>query len=84
MKRVIVVAILMGIGVGACRNRGNVEITKGVTRKGESMEVTVSIKMPGKDVHYDTTFSTAAMSREQQDSFLNKLYDSLGVGDVHK
>ena len=77
MKTAITLALL-GISVAAIGQERS-SISRSINDNGKTLRIKIDVEQPNRDIHYDQEFDAVGMSKEEKESLISSIQDSLGV-----
>lgn len=77
MKTAITLALL-GISVAAIGQERS-SISRSINDNGKTLRIKIDVEQSSRDIHYDQEFDASGMSKEEKESLISSIQDSLGV-----
>jgi hypothetical protein len=77
MKTAITLA-LFGISVAAVGQERS-SISRSIDDNGKTLRIKIDVEQPSRNIHYDQEFDAVGMSKEEKESLISSIQDSLGV-----
>ncbi|RRA99954.1 hypothetical protein [Larkinella rosea] len=77
MKTAITLALL-GISVAAI-GQDRSTISRSINDNGKTVRIKIDVEQPSRTIHYDQEFDASGMSKEEKESLISSIQDSLGV-----
>jgi hypothetical protein len=77
MKTAITLA-LFGISLAAIGQERS-SISRSINDNGKTLRIKIDVEQPSRDIHFDQEFDAVGMSKEEKESLISSIQDSLGV-----
>lgn len=77
MKTALTLALL-GISVAAIGQERST-ISRSINDNGKTLRIKIDVEQSSRNIHYDQEFDASGMSKEEKESLISSIQDSLGV-----